>query len=657
MKIGTILDQIDLGAMALPEFQRGYVWNRDQVRGLMHSLYRKHPIGSLLVWVTKTDTAHARGPGELSPGVVELLLDGQQRMTTLYGIVRGKSPKFFDGNADTFTGLHFNLVDEVFEFYAPSKMKDDPMWIDVTGLMLKGMGMATVDLLKVPEVATDPQRYIERLNAVSSIPQIDLHIEQVTGEDKTVDVVVDIFNRVNSGGTKLSKGDLALARICASWPAARDELKSRLEKWRDAGYHFRLEWLLRNVNAILTGRAEFSALKDVDTKTFAAGLDKAEKAVDASLMMIASRLGLDHSAVLGGSAAIPLIARYWAERGGKPLGHRERDRLLYWYIHTFLWGRYAGSTESVLNQDLARIEQLDGGLERLIEQLRSNRGDLRLSPNDFKAWSRGARFYPLLYMLTRVCGTRDWGSGVELSSNLLGKSSQLHLHHIFPKSLLYQHGYSRPAVNALGNFTFLTQETNLDVSNKPPADYLPQYLEKHPGTIESHWIPTDPELWKIENYYTFLDRRRELLAEAANAFLDGLLAGSVPESAEVEPQELPKQAQPMGAVLDEDEEARLIDANTWVVAKALPEGDFMYEILSDSGDVIACFDLAWPDGLQFGLSEPVALLLDEPPEVLQLANARGFRYFTDLETFREYVSREVLAGEGMPAVGAGAVAP
>ena len=324
-------------------------------------------------------------------------------------------------------------------------------------------------------------------------------------------------------------------------------------------------------------------------------------------------------------------------------------------------GGLVGRVEAELRADaiqlLRRGRRRAGGLERLIEQLRSNRGDLRLSPNDFKAWSRGARFYPLLYMLTRVCGTRDWGSGVALSSNLLGKGSQLHLHHILPKSLLYQHGYSRPAVNALGNFTFLTQEINLEVSNKPPAEYLPQYLEKHPGTIESHWIPTDPELWKIENYYTFLDRRRELLAEAANAFLDGLLAGSVPESAEAEPAELPKQAQPLGAVLDEDEEARLIDANTWVVAQALPEGDFMYEILADSGDVIACFDLAWPDGLQFGLSEPVALLLDEPPEVLQLANARGFRYFTDLESFREYVSREVLAGEGMPAVGVGAVAP
>ncbi|MGH8129209.1 MAG: GmrSD restriction endonuclease domain-containing protein, partial [Gammaproteobacteria bacterium] len=50
MKISTVLDHIDSGYMALPEFQRGYVWNRDQVRGLFDSLYRRHPVGGLLVW-------------------------------------------------------------------------------------------------------------------------------------------------------------------------------------------------------------------------------------------------------------------------------------------------------------------------------------------------------------------------------------------------------------------------------------------------------------------------------------------------------------------------------------------------------------------------------------------------------------------------------
>ena len=140
MNISTILDQIDNGAMALPEFQRGYVWNREQVRRLMHSLYRRYPVGSLLVWVTKTEGAPSRGDGTLTPGSVELILDGQQRMTSLYGLMRGRPPAFFDGNAQAFTGLHFNLEDETFEFYAPLKMKDNPLWIDVTETHAKRLG-------------------------------------------------------------------------------------------------------------------------------------------------------------------------------------------------------------------------------------------------------------------------------------------------------------------------------------------------------------------------------------------------------------------------------------------------------------------------------------------------------------------------------------
>ena len=85
MQITQILAQIDYGLMALPEFQRGYVWNRDQVRGLFNSLYRRHPIGGLLVWSTESKSAAARGDGHLAPGIVKLLLDGQQRITSLYG--------------------------------------------------------------------------------------------------------------------------------------------------------------------------------------------------------------------------------------------------------------------------------------------------------------------------------------------------------------------------------------------------------------------------------------------------------------------------------------------------------------------------------------------------------------------------------------------
>ena len=306
MKIGVILDQIDLGSMALPEFQRGYVWNRDQVRGLMESLYRKHPVGGLLVWLTKSEEANARGDGSLAPGIVKLLLDGQQRITSLYGVVRGKPPKFFDGNAQTFTGLYFNLQEETFEFYAPLKMKDNPLWFSVTDLMMKGVADGVKRVLASPELAPNVNEYINRLNAIENIKQIDLHIEEVTGEDKTVDVVVGIFNRVNSGGTKLSQGDLALAKICAEWPSAREEMKNRLTKWKNAGFTFDLDWLLRNVNAILRNESRFDAMKDVTTSEFHDGLKAAERTTDTLLNLIASRLGLDHGDVLGSRYAFPV---------------------------------------------------------------------------------------------------------------------------------------------------------------------------------------------------------------------------------------------------------------------------------------------------------------------------------------------------------------
>ncbi len=260
MQISVILNQIDIGSIALPEFQRGYVWNRAQVRQFMNSLYRRHPVGSLLVWETPAATVRMRGSESRSNNTVKLLLDGQQRITSLYGLIRGEAPVFFEGNANAFTGLRFHLIEETFEFFQPIKMRDDPLWIDVTELLKDGAGVVVGKFLTDTEYQPQIQEFLDRLNRVDAIKSVELHIDQVSGEDKTIDAVVEIFNRVNSGGTKLSKGDLALAKVCASWPEARQELRSHLDRWRSAGYNFKLELLLRTITTTLTGEASFEAL-------------------------------------------------------------------------------------------------------------------------------------------------------------------------------------------------------------------------------------------------------------------------------------------------------------------------------------------------------------------------------------------------------------
>ena len=247
----------------------------------------------------ETESTVTRGNVSSGLGTVKLLLDGQQRLTTLYGIIRGRAPRFFEGNAQAFTGLWFNLETEAFAFHSPLKMRDDPAWIDVTGLMREGAGPFIARIAAEPAYAPRLTAYIGRVNQLDGIKQIDFHIDDITGEDKTVDLVVDIFNRVNSGGTKLSKGDLALARICAAWPEARDEMKARLERWRRVGFDFKLELLLRAITAITTNQALFEKLADIDTPIFAQGLLNAEKAFDRLLDMIGARLGLDFDRVLG----------------------------------------------------------------------------------------------------------------------------------------------------------------------------------------------------------------------------------------------------------------------------------------------------------------------------------------------------------------------
>ncbi len=644
MKISTVLDHIDSGHMALPEFQRGYVWNRDQVRGLFDSLYKRHPIGGLLVWVTESKTASTRGEGVLAPGVVKLLLDGQQRMTSLYGVIRGHAPKFFDGNAQPFTGLRFHLENQVFEFYSPMKMRDDPLWIDVTELMKNGTGgLARAIQLLSADAALAPRvgDYVARLSQLLGTQDTDLHVEEVTGTDKTIDVVVNIFNRVNSGGTKLSKGDLALAKICSDWPEGRAEMKQKTAAWAESGFQFSLDWLLRSVNTILTGEARFLYLHDRNREEIQASLERATRHIDTCLNLISGRLGLDHDQVLFGRFGIPVLVRYLDRHPGQ-LSETERDKMLFWFVQAGMWGRFSGSTESYIDQDLEALEKEGGSLDKLLEQLRLWHGGLRVEPGHFNSWSLGARFYPVLYMLTRMGEARDWGTGLPLKASLLGRFSRLEVHHIFPKAQLYKHGYSRAEVNALANFCFLTKESNLFISDRLPGIYFPEVEQKHPGALASQWVPMDPALWSIDRYRDFLEARKSLLSNETNRQMEQLVHGDVRwlgESAAVTEEE-----QIGSGISSTEEETELSALNEWVASKGLPRGLLAFEHIDpDTGQLKAVLDLAWPGGLQDELSEPVAVLINESAETIAMASGAGFRCFTSAGSFKEYVLEDILA--------------
>ncbi|MEO1254476.1 MAG: hypothetical protein AAFY41_06275 [Bacteroidota bacterium] len=153
-------------------------------------------------------------------------------------------------------------------------------------------------------------------------------------------------------------------------------------------------------------------------------------------------------------------------------------------------------------------------------------------------------------------------------------------------------------------------------------------------------------MWKIENYADFLEQRRILLAKAANEFLDSLLTGQVPEDSHTG-SILDRDVETVpGGIASEEEEEILLQCMTWMDQQSLPIGEFEYELVNDENkQLLAVLDLAWPDGIQVGLTQPIALLLYEDDETLQIAQRHGYRCFTNFELFRRYVQQEVLGIE------------
>ena len=217
------------------------------------------------------------------------------------------------------------------------------------------------------------------------------------------------------------------------------------------------------------------------------------------------------------------------------------------------------------------------------------------------------------------------------------------MNHIFPKAQLYKRNYARPEVNALGNFCFMTKTTNLSISDRLPEHYFPEIEAAHPGALASQWIPMDESLWKIDNFREFLEARKHLLADEVNRRMSELLHGDEAWLAGV-PVASPTPAVVVGGITSEEEERELEALNSWIEDQGLPAGTISYDFAdNETGEQRAVFDLAWANGIQEELSQPVAVLLNEGAETISIASQAGFRCFTSATDFKRYVLREVLA--------------
>jgi hypothetical protein len=524
--IQELIADVKASEILLPEFQRGYVWNGDQVRGLVQSLYRKHPTGHFLIWKTAKPTK-IRGGSVAHEGHSLLLLDGQQRLTSLYVLFEGEAPPFYEGES-LFFNLYFNMQTEEFRFWQKSMMEGSPDWISVHAFLKEGL---PAYLQRLPNLPADEQALVQnnlaRLAQLDSIRNYPYETDTLSGDDLTTEQVVEIFNRVNSAGTPLTKADLAIAHICSIWPEARQELRefsSEMDKHR---FGVDLDFLVRCTAGVASGSVllEGSFFK-VPIGELQAAWTKVRQSFEHLVNVLRHDAFIDSVKDLPTKNVLIPMTVYLARHNCAFTDEVIKRKFIRWMFLAGLWGRYSASTETMMQKDVSLLDNADPTGE-LVGRIIDQRGRIRIEASDITDRSKLSPYYRFSYVLARANGARDWFTGLMLYQESVGASNSLESHHIFPKAVLSKAGYSpseqRGMINQVANRAFLTQKANRAISATPPDLYLRTVQGEHPGALQAQSIPMNQDLWSVDKFAEFIDARCRLLATAMNDFLDGLV--------------------------------------------------------------------------------------------------------------------------------------
>lgn len=565
ISISTLVDMYKRGELRLPEIQRHYVWRATRVRDLLDSLYRGYPSGSILMWETDEPVATRESAIAQDTSAFvgrKLLLDGQQRLTSLTAVVNGepvhvrgrKRPieilfnlEHPDGppadvmevdsdeesplttedemegeedEADEPEGLQEKLGRRTF-VVASKNLLSQPQWIRVSevfgnnndGQLLQKAGVKSFD---------DPrfQRYSDRLKKLRAVRGYS-YVVHVLERAMSYEEVTEIFVRVNSLGAKLRSSDLALAQMTSRWPNLLRQLEEFQDECEQSWFTIDLGQLVRAIVVFATQQCLFRSVASTPVEKLKQGWEEAKEGLRFAINFLRSNAGIEDESLLSSPMFIHTLAAVSRIKDNK-LNADEQHKLLHWLLVANARGRYSrGSTETLLNEDLAILFR-GAGIDGLIEPVKRQFGRLHIEPGDLAGRGVNSPLFSLAYLALKDGGAKDWYSGLGLSLTHQGKLHFIQWHHVIPKSLLKAKGYETGEINEIANMAFITGQTNRRISNKEATAYLADIVQQQGlQALTSQCVPDDPVLWETGHYRDFLAVRREALAERMNAFIRG----------------------------------------------------------------------------------------------------------------------------------------
>ena len=446
LSVDELVGMISRGELRLPQMQRRYVWRASRVRDLLDSLYRGYPSGAILVWETddeelSRDMSVDQASSKFS--TQKLLLDGQQRLTSLSAVLRGlpvdvkhrKKPIEILFNLE-----HPEDIDEVTE--VDDEQSDDdpgddldddldedgddesvqeklsrltfvvssrataslPQWLSVSDVMT----MSDADLIRSAGVTDwdDPrfQKYSDRIKKLKGIRNY-MYVMHILERNLSYEEVAEIFVRVNSLGVKLRSSDLALAQITARWRDLLPLLDDAQKRYAQEGFDLDHGALVRAMVVFSSGQSRFKTVGSISTERLRDGWKRAQIGLDFAIPFLKENAGIEHMKLLSSPFFLLPVAWLFEKSGGKISADEERG-LLEWVLVGSGRGYYSGSAESKLDADLNRISRGEGS-SGLVANLDQAFGRLRFNAGDITGRGTKSGLYALTFLALRAGGAKD----------------------------------------------------------------------------------------------------------------------------------------------------------------------------------------------------------------------------------------------------------
>jgi hypothetical protein len=554
----TLVHDIARGAIGLPELQRPFVWPNSKVRDLFDSLYRGYPCGFLLLWETGAGLLKGIGTGGKDETPSLAIVDGQQRLTSVYAVMTGAEVIRADHSRERIR-IAFDPLSERFEVANAATAQDPAFIADIAEVWKPGANVFKVandylaKLSSVRALGSEEtgriQTAIGRLGTVTQFPFNAL----VLTTDAGVETVAEVFVRINGQGAKLNQADFILTLMSVFWEEGRKDLEAFAYaaagppdgKPSPKNYFIRptpdqmlrvmvglglKRGKLEAVYAALRGRVPTTGL--IDPARREAGFARLNAARDATLNVnrwhhFLGALPLagyrSRRMISGGLALLYAYTIYLlgVEEVGIELSIM-RQAVAEFFFMAAMTSRYTLSGETRFEADLAALMHLSGPADFLARLRRLS--DLKLT-DDFwsitlpewlatsgrKTPSRLAYQAALVVLDARVLFS-PLKVTAALDPVITGTKSTVEEHHLFPKAYLANLGVTeQKQVNQIANFALLEWPDNLKVGATPPSAYAP--------TLDAGLSANDrfhhglPPLWWELPYDTFLSERRRRMAD------------------------------------------------------------------------------------------------------------------------------------------------